>query len=1037
MSGAGGPPQRGGRGRGNDRGRGSGVGRGRGGGRGGGDYGGGHRGGRGGGRGRGGLFQDNIPYRPAHGDSGRGDFRGRGGRGGGRGRGRGGYGDGGPPIYSPREGIPSQNTEVTQTENALEKALVKKVRSAGYPERPGYGTQGKPIQLFANYFELKSVGKGLYRYNIDIDSGTGRKPASRKAKQIISLLLEDHFPQTRASIVTDYKSTLISHLSILDQGQESATFDIVYRGELEDGLSASNETFRVTCQFTGRLDPADLLNYLTSTNAASMFNEKADILQALNIVIGHYPKTAASIASHGANKHYAINDGTAEKYNLGSALEALRGYFVSVRAATARLLVNVQVKYVACYQEGPLHQLVSLRKAEYKADPHSLKKFLDKLRVRVTHIQRKNKKGQVIPKIKTILNVATLSDGRDLEKPPIVPRPGAGPKEVQFFLNAPGQSTPQRSSTGSKSKKGKKPAGPEPSRSYISVADFFKREYNINVDPEMPVVNVGTIAQPSYLPVDVCIVEPGQPAKSKLSPNQTRQMLNFAVRGPAENARSIASKGTATLGIGDNANANPTLVDFGVQTHPNLITVPGRVLPTPNVYYNDNKQVAPVGGSWNMKSIKFSTTSNLPTWVWIDIATSGSQHFSDDLHGCLAALTEKLKEVGVNANIPIAGERIVIKPENYAGDIDAAIRELLKDHRPRLLLTILPFNHTGIYNCVKKACDIDHGVRNINVLAEQFKNSNPQYLANVGLKFNLKLGGINQIVKPEELGIIGEGKTMLLGIDVTHPSPGSAKGAPSIAAMVASVDSHFGQWPAEIRIQRESRAEMVDDLESMLKAHLARWAKNHKGAYPENIVVYRDGVSEGQYNLVTEKELPLLKAACKATYPAPDTKKNLPRISIIIVGKRHHTRFYPTHQEDADRSNNPVNGTIADRGVTEARNWDFFLQAHTALKGTARPAHYYTVWDEIFVSQKNAADALEAMTHHMCYLFGRATKAVSICPPAYYADLVCTRARCYLSRAFDPSTPSGSVIGTEDEFVGVQASEVRIHPNVADTMFYI
>ena len=34
----------------------------------------------------------------------------------------------------------------------------------------------------------------------------------------------------------------------------------------------------------------------------------------------------------------------------------------------------------------------------------------------------------------------------------------------------------------------------------------------------------------------------------------------------------------------------------------------------------------------------------------------------------------------------------------------------------------------------------------------------------------------------------------------------------------------------------------------------------------------------------------------------------------------------------------------------------------------------------------------------LCYLYGRATKAVSICPPAYYADILCERGRCYLQK---------------------------------------
>ncbi|KKZ61530.1 hypothetical protein EMCG_00609 [[Emmonsia] crescens] len=105
----------------------------------------------------------------------------------------------------------------------------------------------------------------------------------------------------------------------------------------------------------------------------------------------------------------------------------------------------------------------------------------------------------------------------------------------------------------------------------------------------------------------------------------------------------------------------------------------------------------------------------------------------------------------------------------------------------------------------------------------------------------------------------------------------------------------------------------------------------------------------------------------------------------------------------------------------------------------------------------NAADAVEALTHNMCYLFGRATKAVSICPPAYYADLVCSRARCYLSRLFEAGSASGSVSGLEAGFTRLSmatpqggmgdrrggggedagVSEVRIHELVRDSMFYI
>lgn len=145
-----------------------------------------------------------------------------------------------------------------------------------------------------------------------------------------------------------------------------------------------------------------------------------------------------------------------------------------------------------------------------------------------------------------------------------------------------------------------------------------------------------------------------------------------------------------------------------------------------------------------------------------------------------------------------------------------------------------------------------------------------------------------------------------------------------------------------------------------------------------------------------------------------------------------------------DRSGNCQPGTVVDRGVTEARTWDFFLQAHSALQGTARPCHYVVIHDEIFRARAkantNVADALEDVTQSLCYTFGRATKAVSLCTPAYYADLVCERARCYLADVFD-ATPEGSVAGSSQTStqsnVQQMRSKVKIHDHIKNTMFYI
>jgi hypothetical protein len=130
------------------------------------------------------------------------------------------------------------------------------------------------------------------------------------------------------------------------------------------------------------------------------------------------------------------------------------------------------------------------------------------------------------------------------------------------------------------------------------------------------------------------------------------------------------------------------------------------------------------------------------------------------------------------------------------------------------------------------------------------------------------------------------------------------------------------------------------------------------------------------------------------------------------------------------RSFNTLPGTIVDRHITGYGEgaFDFYLQPHKALQGTARPAHYVVIKDENKIS---AAD-LEKTTLTMCYGFHRATKAVSLCPPAYCADKAAERFRAFLYRDMNDDTASVS------SFDSNSADWKRgVHSELAESMFYL
>lgn len=347
------------------------------------------------------------------------------------------------------------------------------------PPRPGYGAVGRDIILWTNYFKLDSTSDlELYRYGIAIAADNkGNAPTGKKARRIVQLLLEEHFLSQAHCIATDFKSNLISRNELDIEEDE---YVVTYRSEEEDVPAPNARQYRCRVQFTGSLTLAELINHLTSTQAGLMFGSKDEIIQALNIVVGHHPKSEPSIVSVGANRHFDLSPGPQDRMSLGAGLQVIRGFFMSVRAATARILVNVQAKNMAFYDEGPLDKLMRAFMQENGPNKVNLLNFVKKLSVDVTHIVRKNRQGRRIPRIKTIQGFASKDDGRKLAHPPIVPQFGAGAKEVKFFLDDPSSasSSVPTAAPGGGGKKGKKgvKAGPAPSSrgKYISVFDFFK-----------------------------------------------------------------------------------------------------------------------------------------------------------------------------------------------------------------------------------------------------------------------------------------------------------------------------------------------------------------------------------------------------------------------------------------------------------------------------------------------------------------------------------------------------------------------------------
>ncbi|MBE3049476.1 hypothetical protein IMZ48_44655 [Candidatus Bathyarchaeota archaeon] len=324
--------------------------------------------------------------------------------------------------------------------------------------------------MWANYVEMAAPPDlTLHRY----DMAVSPEVVGRKLKQIIRLLLDSpELAPFRQDVVSDFRSTLLSRKKLA--GKEIRV-KIMYRNEEHDEPRDDAPTYTVRLLLTNSLTVGDLVDHLKSTTPSAGYVDQQPTIQALNILLNHHSRVSPDLVAVGSNRTFSLADGT-PNYDLGAGLSAVRGFFASVRAATARILVNVNVSHGVFYKAGPLDVLMK-EYSDRSRSVGSLNSFVSRVRVSMRHFpQKKRKNGEVVVKVKTVLGLATPSDGREQEHPPRVGGYGAGPKNVEFWLNPPASAEKTKASGGGG---GKKKGAGKPSMlaagGYITVFDYFQK----------------------------------------------------------------------------------------------------------------------------------------------------------------------------------------------------------------------------------------------------------------------------------------------------------------------------------------------------------------------------------------------------------------------------------------------------------------------------------------------------------------------------------------------------------------------------------
>jgi eukaryotic translation initiation factor 2C len=191
----------------------------------------------------------------------------------------------------------------------------------------------------------------------------------------------------------------------------------------------------------------------------------------------------------------------------------------------------------------------------------------------------------------------------------------------------------------------------------------------------------------------------------------------------------------------------------------------------------------------------------------------------------------------------------------------------------QLVFIVIQGASTELYKMLKYALDTQFGVPSQVMLEERAfrERGQDQYLANIAMKVNVKLGGINCIAAEP---YFESARTMLLGGDISHTSPGAMRAAappPSTAALVGTWDKACTAYTA-VAAAQPSGLNLIQNVKPMMQVLLGRYMEKNQGELPRRILFYRDGASESEFQTILEHEVAPLKellneknANCKIT----------------------------------------------------------------------------------------------------------------------------------------------------------------------------
>ncbi|XP_065820218.1 piwi-like protein 1 [Labrus bergylta] len=496
----------------------------------------------------------------------------------------------------------------------------------------------------------------------------------------------------------------------------------------------------------------------------------------------------------------------------------------------------------------------------------------------------------------------------------------------------------------------------------ISFKNYYKAQYSLDIKDGNQVLLISHVKKmgpsggpppgPAMLIPELCYLT-GLTDKMRADFRIMKDLSNHTKLTPEQREGRL---NRFVSNIQKNADAQAELDKWGLNFDKALLNLTGRVLPGERLYQGSRSyDINPQSAEWSREMRGVPVISSPPLTDWFMFYTRRSSNEAQSLH-------QTLNKVSGPLGIRIQ-RAVMVEYEDYQ---ESLLRALQQNVGPQtqMVVVVLPSNRKDKYDTVKKYLCVECPIPSQCVVTRTI--SKPQALMTVATKIVLqmacKMGGELWSVE------IPLKQLMIVGIDCYHDI---SAGKRSIGALVASLNNSMSRWYSKCVLQHKGQ-EIMDGLKMALSGALKDYLK-FNNCLPSRIIVYRDGVGDGQLHSVVNYEVSQILESIKSM-----GHDYLPKLSVVVVKKRISTRFFSHTNGKVD---NPPPGTVVDSDVTRPEWYDFYIVSQAVQSGSVSPTHYNVVYDTSGLKP----DHMQRLTYKLCHMYYNWQGIIRVPAPCQYA----------------------------------------------------